>query len=195
MTPYTSFLADERNGLVAQAPKGNGTIVMDKNAKDAIDDLTVVEGGKGQIGAMNRQVLTTPTDRWRRRRVTAGPGQAQRSDHRAAPVAGEPGQRAQTCWATLTQIRTSSRRSEHVATVQNVGNQVLYRRGNLWVTTQTAQVDLKKDQAKVKVIERFSKEYFNLVHANTNAENQVLSAQGENDELLVDLRGQVYQIK
>jgi hypothetical protein len=34
-----------------------------------------------------------------------------------------------------------------------------------------------------------------LVHANSTAENQVMSAQGDKDELLIELRGQVYQIK
>ena len=39
------------------------------------------------------------------------------------------------------------------------------------------------------------REYFELTRANSVAENQVLSAQGDDDELLIELRGQAYLIK
>ena len=41
----------------------------------------------------------------------------------------------------------------------------------------------------------FSAEYFQLIHDNTVAENQVLASQRADEELIVRLRGQVYRIR
>ena len=76
-----------------------------------------------------------------------------------------------------------------------VGNQSLYRRGVLWVTPETEEIDLEEDKALITVVERFTPEYFELVAANTAEENRLLSSQQETEELLVNLRGQVYHIK
>ncbi len=91
--------------------------------------------------------------------------------------------------------RYESDKVEYVAGVRNVGNTSLYRRGRVWVEAKATKLDLGKDKAKIAVIQRFSKEYFDLVRANTVAENQVMSSQQDNEELLVTLRGQAYLIK
>ncbi len=187
MTPYTSFLADERTkmddakGLVRR---------MEKETKD----LDVAEGATGQIGAMNRQALNEETK-------AMAPSQG--NSRAVMKSSGDGGGQAGGGWAqpgakmygNSSQDKYEAKAAEQVANIQNVGNQVLYRRGNQWYTPQTAKIDVERDQSKVKVIQRFSKEYFDLVHANTTAENQVLSAQGEKDELLVEFRGQAYLIK
>ena len=41
----------------------------------------------------------------------------------------------------------------------------------------------------------FSKEYFELVRANTVADNQLLASQRAGEELMVNLRGQTYLIR
>ena len=63
------------------------------------------------------------------------------------------------------------------------------------MTPETAKLDLKKDADKIKLIERFSKEYFEITRLNTVEQNQILAGQRANEELLVKLRGQVYQIR
>jgi len=81
-----------------------------------------------------------------------------------------------------------------VDAVRNVGNETLYKRGNLWVANNARDVDPEKDKNKIKKIKRFGDEYFELVSANTKAENEILARQESGEQLLVKLRGQVYQI-
>ncbi len=84
---------------------------------------------------------------------------------------------------------------EVFATVRNVGNQAFYRRGRVWVTPKTSELDLKKDKDKIRIIQRYSKEYFELALANTVEENQILASQAVDEELLVSFRSQVYLIQ
>jgi hypothetical protein len=79
--------------------------------------------------------------------------------------------------------------------VQIVGSETLYRRGKVWIAASAADVDLEKDADKIKTIERFSPEYFELTEQNTAAENAVLARQQAGEELLITLRGQTYRIK
>jgi Ca-activated chloride channel family protein len=88
-----------------------------------------------------------------------------------------------------------SDREVAVESVQIVGNETLYRRGNQWFAASAKDVDLKRDADKIKTVERFSDEYFKLVAANTPAENTVLSRQQAGEELIVKLRGQIYLIR
>ena len=53
----------------------------------------------------------------------------------------------------------------------------------------------EKDKDKIKIVQRFGSEYFDLAKSNTPAENQLLSTQQPDEELLVVLRGQAYLIK
>ena len=189
MTPYTSFLADEQTKMADD--KG---LVM--RAEKETKDLNSVEGPAGQIGAMNRQVL----DQARVAQAPSAGNSRLGYSHHDSDVASPDGERAKTGggvtnYGHSNQKSYEAKEQEQVANIQNVGNQVLYRRGNQWYTPQTAKIDVNKDQSKIKIIERFSKEYFDLVHANNTAENQVMSAQGEKDELLVEFRGQAYLIK
>jgi Ca-activated chloride channel family protein len=191
MTPYTSFLADERNSAPTTRPADMAR--QKELAKFAVEDLKVVEGDTGQRGAMNRQALEN-----------AMKPQEQSVGNSRAAASGPPGHDGGaggqagggvSVFGNSSKDSYEKKTKEQVANVQNVGNQVLYRRGNQWYTPQTAKIDVDKDQSKIKVIERFSKEYFDLVHANSTADNQVLSAQGDKDELLVEFRGQAYLIK
>lgn len=79
--------------------------------------------------------------------------------------------------------------------VQNVGSQTLYRRGKLWIAANAQSVDPEKDQAKIKKVKRFSDEYFKLVKENSADENAVLATQQNEEQLLITLRGQTYQIE
>ena len=80
--------------------------------------------------------------------------------------------------------------------VRKFGNYyVLYRRGKVWVMPKLAEIDPAKDAAKVKVIQRFTKEYFDLVRANDRVQNEVLASQKEGEELLVKFRDTTYLVK
>jgi hypothetical protein len=85
---------------------------------------------------------------------------------------------------------------QEVRNVRQVGNQAVYRRGgNVWLAANAAGVDLERDKDRVQTVTRFSDEYFKLVTDNTTAENQLLASQQESEELVVELRGQVYRIR
>jgi Ca-activated chloride channel family protein len=88
-----------------------------------------------------------------------------------------------------------SDREVAVESVQIVGNETLYKRGSQWFAASVKDVDLTRDADKVQTVERFSDDYFQLVAANTPAENTVLARQQAGEELIVRLRGQIYRIR
>ena len=105
----------------------------------------------------------------------------------AAPsnLAGRPG-------VTYRDIDTD--RTVVVDSVQQIGGETLYKRGNIWVAENAKDVDLEKDAKKIKTIKRFSDDYFALVAENNAQQNAVLAQQAPNEELLIRLRGQIYRI-
>jgi len=74
-------------------------------------------------------------------------------------------------------------------------DQTLYRKGNLIVTPQTAHLDLEKNKQDIQEVTRFSQEYFDLIAQNSKAQNELLSEQNEQEQLLVEFRGKFYLIK
>ncbi len=133
-------------------------------------------GAAGQVNAMNRQLFAqaaqAPTP-------SGASGVAMYGYSPADTKAYEAGEKFQT-----------------LPSVRQVGNQAVYRRsGNVWVAANAATVDLDKLAEKAKTIDRFSEEYFEMVRSNTVAENQVLASQQPGEELVIQLRGQVYRIR
>lgn len=167
MTPYTAFLADETTRLTRTDE------LRDRFSRTAGRDLDRdIAGADGQRHAMNRQELAY----------------AQRPARAAAPGEGV----FQTGWATKDSYEGRGR--ETVDAVRQVGNQALYRRGqNVWVTPATAEIELDSDD--IEEIELGSERYFELVRANSATENMLLAGQQSGEELLVELRGQVYRIR
>ncbi len=170
MTPYTSFLAEETTALHSEAE------LRLKAGKVAEDLKSTTTGAGGQMTASARQVLK------------------EAKNAPAAPADAAPG-------VAVMQGNTNRRdyetdRTETVANVRQAGNQGVYRRkGNVWIASNATDVDPEKDRDKIQNIERFSKEYFELVRHNTVEENRILSLQQGNEELVIRLRGQVYNIK
>jgi len=82
-----------------------------------------------------------------------------------------------------------------VNTVRTVGNETLYKRGNLWIAANARDVDLQKDRDQVVIVKRFSPDWFRLIKDNLPAQNRVLAAQPAGEHLLLRLRGTVYRIE
>jgi Ca-activated chloride channel family protein len=162
ITPYTSFLADERTNLAsAEELRRHGEI----NAKVLADSSG---GGQGQVDATNR----------------AGMNKAEQ-----APAPGVARQMGKSGVADYEENRETT-----IASVQNVGNRAMYRRGQQWVDSQLTDKELDKITRDAKEVRQFSEEYFKLVAANSVADNQVLAAQRPGEELVVAFRNQVYRI-
>src|SRR5690606_25943090 len=128
------------------------------------------------------------------------------ADRLAAPAAASSPEATPGLAAGLGSSYRDAEQDEIVMTenVRQVGQNTLYKRGNVICTSETAELfssenglklDLDKLGDKVQVIERFTKDYFDLIAANSTEENRVLASQLEGEELLVKLRGQAYLIK
>ena len=192
LTPYTSFLADENAKPSQLASSSFGTNV--EATRRSLDRLSLAEGKEGvaQRGAK--------FDLQSAERAQAGggagfgnggvPGVAAAS---AAPKAGPGGRLGGYSGAKFRDIDTDKEIAAGDS-VQNVGNETLYKRGRTLYAANAQEVDPEKDDAKIKRVKRFSDEYFDLVRANTSTENALLARQQEGDELIVKFRGQVYRI-
>jgi Ca-activated chloride channel family protein len=169
MTPYTSFLADESVDL---AKSGE---LRERGRREANRLSKSSTGVAGQRDAMSRRKLNEA------KRAPASTGV--RHDQSAAQ------------YGYSDDKDYEAGKESRVANVQNVGNQTLYRRGKVWLAPGTEKLDLEKDADKIKEIERFSKDYFELVRTNSIDQNQVFASQRAGEELVINLRGQAYRIR
>jgi Ca-activated chloride channel family protein len=181
LTPYTSFLADDTTRSLAEVDRF-------RRAGRELDRLGDADGRGGFeqrdfknsfLQAENAARALPPASRPTAPAAGLGGGGV-RLRGTPADAAGIAG-------------RDEAGEAEHGLRI--VGNQSLYRRGKTWLTPATEKYDIEKDRDKITVVERFSTAYFQLVAANTPAENQLLSSQQDGEELLVELRGKAYLFK
>ncbi|MBT7171980.1 MAG: VWA domain-containing protein, partial [Phycisphaerales bacterium] len=181
LTPYTSFLADDRVNLARSA-------VVTSEARRKLGSLAKEESGAGaQMAAKTRQSLnydakaSTPAPV-----AKAAPGwTASKKMKRAADglITGN---------ADLDSYEANKK--ERVNGLRQVGNQAIYQRGRVWIAANATHLDPKKDESKIKTVKQYSEEYFKLSRANTRSENAILASQQAGEELLVAFRGQAYRI-
>jgi Ca-activated chloride channel family protein len=77
--------------------------------------------------------------------------------------------------------------------MRQIGSVTVYVRGKTLIADNAADVQLENNSSIIE-LKKFSKEYFDLVTANTAEENLILSQQQDDESLVVKLRGQVYRI-
>lgn len=175
LTPYTSFLADDTARELAA-----GDEVRFRRANDAVDRL-YEEAGRG--GFSQRELKNSLQ-------------QAERAEDYSVSGAAPAASLATTAPNGTPLARDLDTDAPIQAEgIKSLGNESLYRKGKLWVTPETENVDLERDKDQIQEIERFSPEYFALVAANSATENQLLSTQADDEELLVNFRGQIYHVK
>ena len=179
ITPYTSFLADDqaRPGELAD---------MQWNRAAAGERLEQLQQAAGAGGFRQRGDKKALQDQ---ARLSIGiPG----LDAGGSAPAGKDG-RLITNGIALKSF--DSDEITYTDAVQQVGNQALYRRGNVVIAANARDVDVEKEKEKIVDVERYSDAYFKLVAANTKEENTLLAMQDADQELIVRLRGQVYRVK
>jgi Ca-activated chloride channel family protein len=161
LTPYTSFLADENarpEDLAATNLEGSTL-----RARRALGRLAETDG----IAAFSQREAK----------------QSLKEAMLAAPAA-TPGEEGEMGAGVF--LRDIDKDEDvRVDAVQVVGNETLYRRGNVWYAYDAAKQDLKKVAADVRVIERFSDEYFELIRRNPAALNRVLAGQQAGEEMVI----------
>jgi Ca-activated chloride channel family protein len=190
LTPYTSFLADDQPQLpMAAAPMPGGPVQL-RRAAEAVERLRETEGRAAFAQRAEKRRLQgsyqAPMESGFYGGADALGAMGGRGGGPAAQPAAPPG---------LTFRDIDSDREVAAESVQIVSGQTLYKRGRQWFAANAQDVDVKRDAAKIKTIQRFSSEYFQLIAANTASENTVLSRQQPGDELIIKLRGQVYRIQ
>ncbi len=182
LTPYTSFLADETSRPTlardSEAFRSNG-LATDRR-------LGELEQAEGQAGVAQR----ASKQMFKKQSSLAAPAAA-------SGPAGEPGAPAAPAVASgsATYFDAKSDKEVTVSSIRQAGNQTAYKRGKRIVTPDTADLDTEKDKAQIVTIQRYSKEYFDLVAKNTADDNQIMTQQADDEELLVNFRGQAYLIQ
>ncbi|WP_437226170.1 VIT domain-containing protein [Planctomicrobium sp. SH661] len=167
LTPYTAFLADKTV---------RPDVASTSNRERAANNLGALEDSAGKSGFDQRAAkqLFKNADK-----APPSPVMSPARVFIAADESSGPGTSATPAQLPL---------------VQKSGT-TLYRRGKLMVTPETASLDLNKDQDRITTLVRFTPEYFELIAKNTRSENELLSEQSPDEELLVQFRGVNYLIK
>ncbi len=199
LTPYTSFLADERVNLHALAENG-------ARASENLFRLSEVEGqyGVAQRGVKQQYLNADKADAAQSNamvdlqlgRLGAGVAAAPaKSRARYAPsgsMAGGMGGMGGSMMGMGSSTKPmASARDEAApsgANVRQLGNKTFYRKANRWVDAEVKP----EDDAKAKVIEQFSDEFFKLAHSQSAEMNQYLSFE---EPVTVNLNGQVYRFE
>ncbi len=167
LTPYTSFLADETVRPDVASPSNQALAGRELEL--------LVRNAEGRGGVAQR-----------------GAKQALKGASSTPMLVFDP---ASAAPAGAAHYQGLDDRPVVVSTVRTLGHTALYKRGKIVVTPETANLDVVQDAAQIITIERFSPEYFALVSGNTPGENQVLSNQADDEELLLRVRGQAYLIR
>jgi len=194
LTPYTSFLADDQPVTGPGRPGGplaDASLLNRQSVNESLKSFDRLADADGASGFGQRAAKAELKG------AALAPGNGGFGGGRGANGPGKPGDpSAPLSAAAGFKFRELGTDKEIAAdAVQQIGGETLYKRGKLWISANAATVDLEKDKATIKVIERFSDEYFALVKENKAEENAVLSRQQPGEELLVKFRGQAYMVK
>jgi hypothetical protein len=179
ITPYTSFLADDRVSTSRPA-------VVAKAAEEMTRLRATSTGSAGQRAGRMRQDLNEA------KQVAANmPVPEMAKKGKASLTLSEVDMVGNT-----TASDYESNKVERVSGMRQVGNVAIYQRGKRWVASNAVNVDAdKKDKLTVQRVKRFSPAYFEITRLNTVAENRVFASQRSGEELQIALRGQVYLIE
>jgi Ca-activated chloride channel family protein len=167
VTPYTSYLADERSDFAAEHETRANISQLLKKAPGFKTDP------EGQMRIVARDEALS----------MAAPQAMQSSKGYAMRIGATSKQEYESGVA------------QEISTIRIVGNETLYKRGDVWMTSSVGNLDPVRDRAKFTIIQRYSDEYFALTRDNSSDENKVLASQKPNEKLAILLRGTAYIIE
>ncbi len=84
---------------------------------------------------------------------------------------------------------------ERAESIRMIGNEIFYRRGDYWILSSLAHLDMEKDAGQLIRVKRFSDDYFELLTNSSADDNALLSGQREGEKFVVTLCGQTYIIE
>lgn len=181
VTPYTAYLADENSVPLANLERQR------EMADQSLSQLSVESGADAFSHRSFKQSNKFADNLQALEHQSAAPGLGGQGGARAG--SGMPNQSASSGLdGSLDQARGAGG-------IRQAGSQTFYKRGRQLFAENAVDVDLEKDREQIKVIKRFSDDWYALVAANTEAENQILAEQADDEELVVRLRSIVYRIE
>jgi Ca-activated chloride channel family protein len=200
LTPYTSFLADERVQLHARVDNL-------RRANESLNELSVVTGASGVDQRAYKQNLKDAQN------VAASEPGLYRMETRVAgaPAAGnQPGENskagyggfgAQTGQAqgpvvagrvaggyTKARGAQAGQPNSPADNVRRVGGKTFYRKGRLWVDSTVTP----EQEASAVVVRQFSDDYFKLARAQEAEQNQYLAF---DEAVVVNIDGKTYRVE
>jgi Ca-activated chloride channel homolog len=198
LTPYTSFLADERVQLHVTTNLGM--------ARENLQELAKVDGAAGVSQRGAKQLYMRAEKGYAADHLAAAPpataayapaGQAGMPPMAMAkssmgggmggmgggmggPVGKSPAQRLSGRVGAMAEPQSSSQN------VRQVGGKTFYRKANRWVDAEVKP----EDDAKAKSVEQFSDEFFRIARTQSAEMNQYMAM---DEPVTVNLGGQVYK--
>jgi Ca-activated chloride channel family protein len=177
LTPYTSFLADERVPLHLRAENS-------RRALEGLQRLNELGGESGQRQRGGKQDLLA-ADKSSGGFIYSGAGGGSGAGQMKKSSASAPAARV---GIPALAAGLSEREQQQVVNVRQVGTKTFFRKENRWV-----DADVKPDdEAKAKTIEQFSDKFFELARSQSAAKNQYLTF---DEAITVNLDGTVYRIE
>jgi len=193
LTPYTSFLADERVQLHALGANAAAT-------RENLMELGRVEGASGTAQraakarysqAMRADEAQVAVDRdFAARGMSVGGGGLGGQPAAPASRAGAYAKSAAPypAGAMMASRPVASKPVDAKANLRQVGNRAFYKKGDRWVDSSVKP----EAEAKAIVIEQFSPAYFDLARGQNAEMNQYLTFE---EPVTVELGGKVYKIE
>ncbi|MFI4874399.1 MAG: hypothetical protein ACIALR_03645, partial [Blastopirellula sp. JB062] len=194
ITPYTSFLADENAKASDLADARRGGLRSLEFAESETRKLNAPAGRsafaqRAQKGAYQKADKAGSSFGfnlgWSKPASGGKPG--------AAPPTPSAAANAYSGGAVYQDVEND--RTVVAANIRNIGNETLFLRDDIWIAESAGDIDPAKDRQKIKTVERYSQEYFDLVAANDKRQNALFAQQQPGEQLLCKLRGQYYLIK
>ncbi len=201
LTPYTSFLADERVNLHAfENRQRAGESLMQLSEVQGRFGVDQRDAKQGYMKADNLAAAEAVT-RFDLSRAPAAsapaagpagpPGQAMAKRHVYVGMANggaghQGGMGGMMGGMGMSGGRAEAKPGGVAANVRQMGNKTFYRKADRWVDSEVKP----EDDARAKVVEQFSDEFFKIARAQSAEMNQYL---GFDEPVTVNLAGQVYR--
>ena len=176
LTPYTSFLADERVSVAASEAN-------QKRAESlALDNLSLSGGMGGQVQReFKNKMMQSPA---------AAPMTSRAFLSESLGLNRPKSSSSGDVWTVKDsggQPASATDINERLGNVRQVGAKTFYRKEGVWVEAELKPEDVKN----AEVLEQFSESYFKLSRALKPGENQYLTF---SEPLVVKLSGKIYRI-
>ncbi len=180
LTPYTSFLADER------VPLHLGVELHRRRALEELEKLSVVSGESGQGQRAAKSSLQDATRA--APSYSAGPVRVLGREGLDSAALGAIRRLGGEGAGMSVMFKDSAGKDVLATNVRTVGRKTFFLKSDRWIDSSVKE----EDEAKAKTIEQFSGDFFKLADTLSADDNQYLTF---DEPVTVNLDGKVYRIE